>query len=167
MKTMKFRSMMLTALAMLAVSMMSLSLTACSDDDDNDGVVSPYKQWIFTSKSSDDIKMGPDVEVESVMYDLSTQGKLIMAAKPRANIAEHLGLDASKYYKFQETDATVTLNDDKTSGTISTGGEGDLPFRNLTAKSVTIYNPEDETQYVTFTASSKKIEIYDMPNIIR
>ena len=46
----RIKSMMLTVLAMLAVGVMSLGLTACSSDDDDNGSTpkSIYGQWQIT-----------------------------------------------------------------------------------------------------------------------
>ena len=93
----KRMSMMLTVLAMLAVSLMSLSLTACSSDDDDKGSTpkSIYGQWQATDESFAEY-------AEEVPFGEAFSGLAFELSQTTPQVLEYLRLkEDGKWYNIQ------------------------------------------------------------------
>lgn len=167
MKTIKMKSLML---AMIALVGCAFTLTSCDDDDD---VVSINKVW-FTTGGEYFGDSEADLYYHYFAFDFSNPKEITIGVSLTAagvkDIGEESGLKLQPgvFYKEGNMKASVTLNPDKVSGVITTFEDGvvgsTIPFKNLTAKSVTLeVNEGEKTRDINLIASKKKIAFVDAP----
>lgn len=144
-----FSSMLKSSLMLLAAVTISFAMTACSDDDDKGGTVSPYKQWLLTGENN----FFAGGNVTAILLDATNPTLMAIMVKPKAEY----GLDPDLFYLQLYIPYSITLNDDGTSGTINIEG-GQIPFQNLTANSVDVTMPGSQSKTVHATVPSSKIE---------
>ncbi len=144
-----FSSMLKSSLMLLAAVTISFAMTACSDDDDKGGTVSPYKQWLLTGENN---ILGEGVT--ATVLDATNPTKMAIMGKPTAK----LGLDTDLFYLQAYVPYSITLNADGTSGTINIE-DVQCPFKNLTANSVDVTIPGSKSMTVHATVPSSKIEV--------
>lgn len=164
-KTKKTAGRLLGMLALVMLAIASFTLTSCDDDDD---VVSINKQWFTTAGAYFDDSEA-DLYYQYVLIDFTNPTEITvgisLTAKGVKEIEEESGLklQAGVFYKEESMEASVTLNPDGTSGTITSEG-AEVPFKNLTAKSVTLtLNDGDTPRNLTLIASKKKIAMVEIP----
>ena len=144
-----FSSMLKSSLMLLAAVTISFAMTACSDDDDKGGTVSPYKQWLLTGENN----FLASENVAAMVLDATNPTMMAILAKPTADF----GLDPDLFYLEAYVPYSITLNADGTSGTINIEG-AKFPFENLTANSVDVAMPGSQSKTVHATVPSSKIE---------
>lgn len=145
-----FSSMLKSSLMLLAAVTISFAMTACSDDDDKGGTVSPYKQWLLTGENN--LLAGENIA--AMVLDATNPTTMAVMVKPSADF----GLDPDLFYLETYVPYSITLNADGTSGTINIDDEK-FPFENLTANSVDVTMPGSPAQTVHATVPSSKIEV--------
>ena len=106
-KTMKVKSMLLSMLALLAISMTTMTLSSCGDDDDDDAV-SLYKQWETDAANVD----MPTETFSKVVYDFTERGKIKMLVKLAKDLGGGKTYKAGNWYTAEEADVTVTPTSD-------------------------------------------------------
>ena len=144
-----FSSMLKSSLMLLAAVTISFAMTACSDDDDKGGTVSPYKQWLLTGENN----LFGSENVTAMVLDATNPTMMAVMGKPTAK----LGLDTDLFYLELYIPYSITLNADGTSGTINIE-DVQCPFQNLTANSVDVTLPGSKSMTVHATVPSSKIE---------
>lgn len=140
-KTQYLKSMWLAVVAMLAVST-TLSLTACSSDDEEE-TLSLYKQWIIDAEYMNASEM--KLFASQLCYDLT--GRTTIKALVQAKVDFTLGdvsLKKGKWYTLGESPVTVGPTSD-TEGTITIGTEDpDVMTYKLTKNTLTLTSGDDE-----------------------
>ena len=145
-----FSSMLKSSLMLLAAVTISFAMTACSDDDDKGGTVSPYKQWLLTGENN----FIADENISAMVLDATNPTLMAIMVKPSAAFVE---LDPDLFYLDLYIPYSITLNADGTSGTINIE-DVKCPFENLTANSVDVTLPGSPAQTIHATVPSSKIE---------
>ena len=146
-----FSSMLKSSLMLLAAVTISFAMTACSDDDDKGGTVSPYKQWLLTGENN----FIADENISAMVLDATNPTLMAIMVKPSAAFVE---LDPDLFYLDLYIPYSITLNADGTSGTINIE-DVKCPFENLTANSVDVTLPGSQSRTVHATVPSSKIEV--------
>jgi hypothetical protein len=146
-----FSSMLKSSLMLLAAVTISFAMTACSDDDDKGGTVSPYKQWLLTGENN----FLDNGNIAAMVLDATNPTTMAVMVKPSATFVD---LDPDLFYLESYIPYSITLNADGTSGTINIE-DVQCPFKNLTANSVDVTLPGSESKTVHATVPSSKIEV--------
>ena len=111
---MTIKSLLLSMMALLAVSTMTLSLTSCGDDDDDDATVSLYKQWKATATEA---AMPAEMQeyYSDACFDFTAKGKLFVYVKMKKTVDE---CKKGKWYTYMANSIAVTP-ETETTGTFT------------------------------------------------
>ena len=143
MKTIKMKSMLLAMLAIFAVST-TMTLTSCSDDDDE--VVSIYSQWIISPEIYELIYGSEPMfaPYNSMAYEFKRSGKVVAMLRKIADKKWYIA--AESVISVKETSATAGVIE-----VFDEDGDSQAFYYNIKGKTLTLTG-EDGPAIFTYTS---------------